>query len=173
MAQRELWETRYAAIVQQYPSVEKLDWDKVFRLDPTVLGRIINDILKIDQAEPGKPGKRPSLDVDRARDRLRQFEGEDYSLEAFPDAFRALTGDRSLRSVARRVGLSHNNIHRLLTGEVSPAPQVMVQIAQAFDRNPSYFQEYRVAAVVGMMLERLSGSPEQSIAIYRRMKAAA
>ena len=40
------WKERYQLIVSVFPSVETLDWNEVFRADPAILGRIVNDIIR-------------------------------------------------------------------------------------------------------------------------------
>jgi transcriptional regulator with XRE-family HTH domain len=168
---RELWQTRYNNIIQQYPSVDSLDWMKVFKADPTILGNIVNDILKVDQAAPGKPGKRPSLDVVSAKERIRQFEGQDYSLQNFCEAFREITLGRSIRNISVKTGLNRNYVHRLLEGKLSPTPIVMEQIAKAYNHSPGYFMEYRIAYIVGGLLRRFDSNPEMGISVYRRLRA--
>jgi plasmid maintenance system antidote protein VapI len=171
MMARELWQTRYSNIVQQYPSVDTLDWMKVFKADPTILGNIVNDILKVDQAAPGKPGKRPSLDISSAKERIRQFEGEDYSLLEFCESLKEITLGRSIRNISARTGLNRNYVHRLLEGKLSPTPTVMEQIAKAYNRSPGFFMEYRIAYIIGALQRRFEYSPETAISLYRKLKA--
>jgi len=167
------WSERRRLISHYFPSVDRLDWMEVFRQDPGLMGRIINDILKLDAAVPGKPGKRPGLDQKDAERRLATLLGERYSELPFPQAFRNLAGERSVRHVATKTGLNRNTIHRLMTGTQVPDEWEIEQIAAAFDVAPSYFTEYRMAAVVGFIYSQLMRNPEATVIFYKKINDAA
>lgn len=166
------WHERVEMVHKQFPSVARLDWYKVFREDPSVLGRLINDILKVDAAQPGKPGKRPAVVSGEGHNRLRQLAGEDFSSYAFTDAFKILCGERSIRSIAAKTGLDRNHVHRLLNGAIPTAP-VMEQIARAFKKEPGFFAEYRLAYLFAVMHHKLDSFPESTIGFYRKVKGLA
>lgn len=164
------WSERRKLIVEHFPSVERLDWVEVFRQDPSIMGRIINDILRLDAAEPGKPGKRPGLARGDVEQRLEKLFGSRFSDRPFPKAFKSLIGDRSIRHVASKTGLNRNTVHRLLKGEQIPDEYEMEEIAKAFDINPAYFAEYRLAYVVGFIYSRLAVNPEATIVQYKKIQ---
>lgn len=164
------WRERYQLIVSVFPSVENLDWNEVFRADPAILGRIVNDIIKQEQARPGTPGKRPALDPEVASQRIRELSGEDYSLLPFEQAFNNLKGDRSVRHVASMVGLDKSMVHKLLTGKTHPTMEQMEKIAAGFKKQPGYFHEYRVAYVLSMMFALMDDGPESAIVQYRKLR---
>jgi DNA-binding phage protein len=164
------WDRRARLIVRQFGSVEQLAWRKAFRTDLDLYARTIKDILKLDQAPPGRPGPRPALDYDQGIARLSQYMGEDYSLEPFKYAFRSLAGQRSIRSLARKVDLSKTQVHRLLEGDLEPGSYEMSQIAKAFGKHPSFFVEWRAMWITNALVQRLIDNPEASIVLYGKLK---
>lgn len=164
------WDRRAALILSQFDSVEKLRWRKAFESDIDLFARLVKDILKLDQAQPGRPGPRPALDYKEGVARLKQYMGQDYALDPFPESLKNLANGRSIRAVARKSGLSKNHIHRLLTGELEPDAYAMSRIAEAFGKHPSYFPEWRDFWITNALVHRLRDHPESSIALYRRFK---
>jgi len=114
---KQQWAERAKEIMATFPSIELLNWDKVFELDPVIAGRIINDIIKIGGPSTGRPGKRASLTEQEASSRYRQIIGEDFSYSPFQDAFKDLCGKRSLSTVANLTGLDRNAVYRLIKGK--------------------------------------------------------
>jgi transcriptional regulator with XRE-family HTH domain len=163
------WGERSKLIQKHYPHTAKLDWFQVFYEDPAVLGRIINDIIKLDGERTGKPGKRPTLELDIAEDKLRKLRGEDYTLLEFKDAFKVLCGKLSIRGVAHKTGLDKSYIHRLLNGDAIPTVEAMETIAKAFKKKPSYFVEYRIGYIVAVISHKLEQIPETSVHLYLKL----
>lgn len=163
------WEDRAEKIKARFPSVEKLDWTDALERDEDLFARIIRDILKLEQAVPGRPGPRPSLDVFSATRRMQQLFGNDFSLRPFPDSLRTLAGDRSIRHLAVKTTLERSHIHRLLLGQLEPDGFDMRMCAQAFGKHPSYFMEWRHLFVIAAVLRRLEWSPETSVSLFRQM----
>ena len=164
------WDKRYDVIKTQFPDPKTFDWRKAFDKDLDLFARIMRDVLKVDQAVPGRPGPRPALDYDRGVKSLRQMMGQDYSTLPFPDTFQFLAGDRSLSHTARKTGLSRSQVHRLLRGESQPDVNEMTMVAEAFGKHPSFFLEYRAAFVVAALSEKLLNAPEATIGFYRRIQ---
>lgn len=168
------WDERHELIKKTFPSVVALDWNKVFLQDPGLLGRILNDILKADQAVPGRPGKRPALDRDEARKRWREIIGDDsvdFTMLPFHKAFQNLAGDKySIRHLANKCKLDKSMIHNLLRGEKAPTPEIMEKVAWGFKLSPSYFLEYRVAYVLGVLFYKLTSQPESTVVFYNKVK---
>lgn len=165
------WDDRVRLIGKVFPSTENLDWYKVFKQDPALLGTIINDIIKASQASPRRPGKRASVDAPTTMRELTTLAGDDYSLEEFPKAFAALMGGRSIRHTAARTGLDRNTVYRLLHGKMPPNAYLMEAIAKAFGKDPSFFAEYREAWIVSCIAFQLQRIPESSITFYRKMRS--
>jgi transcriptional regulator with XRE-family HTH domain len=162
------WKDRYEVVKQQFPSVQSLDWERVFRADPTIMGNILNDIIKVQVAPKGRPGKRPALEKEQAREVLAQYKGEDYTLLPFPKAVTRLKGKLSVRQFARRVSMSPTYAYNLMTGYKEPTVEDMQIVADAYGKEPSFFYEYRVAFITALMVERVDYAPESSIIYFER-----
>ena len=164
------WEKRAKLIHAAYPSTVTVDFEKVFRVDPAVMGRIIADIQKREAAPSGKPGKIPAVNKEDADQYLRRYQNDDYTIHKFADAFKLLKGDRSTRAMAHKCKLAQTMVQRLLDGKAEPTVAVMENVARAFKKHPSFFVEYRVAYVVGMMAQRMEAIPEASIVPYLKLR---
>lgn len=162
-------EERVRLIQAEFPSVAELDWKRAFDHDIDLFGRIVRDILKIDQTVPGRPGPRPEPDPERAMASLRQLMGQDYTHLPFCEAFTILADGRSYRQLARKVDMSVMTVHRLRAGQLDPTMIQMSQVADAFGKHGSFFAEYRALVIAGAIVYRLERSPESSIGIYRRL----
>lgn len=44
-------------IVAAYPNVDNIDWEKLFKADPAILGNIIADLLRHKNGKAAKHGK--------------------------------------------------------------------------------------------------------------------
>jgi transcriptional regulator with XRE-family HTH domain len=171
------WEERYEMVKEEFPSVERLDWNKALKMDDDLFGRILRDIIKIDLSPSGRPGPRSSLEWGEGMARLRRYMGVDYSLETFVPTFKRLIEKpdgtlRSVRNVAAKTGLNRSHVHRLLTGQLEPDVFAMTEIAKAFDKHPSYFLEYRTRFIASSVLNRVENVPEASINLYRQLMEA-
>lgn len=164
------WNDRAKLIMEAFPSTVALDFEKVFRVDPAVMGRIIADIQKREATPSGKPGKIPSVNKEDASQYLLRYQNDDYTIYAFKDAFKYLKGDRSTRAMAHKCKLGQTMVQRLLNGKAEPTVEIMENVARAFKKHPSFFVEYRVAYVVGMMAQRMEAIPEASIVPYMKLR---
>lgn len=163
------WQDRYNAIVSDYPSVGSIDWSSALKKDPDLFARILGDVLKAE-GRGSTPGKRPNLDRDQAYDQFKKFSLEDFSEYNFLKAFNSLASGRSVRNIANKTGLGKSYVHRLLKGEVEPTFYAMEQIAKGFNKQPSYFLEYRIAHVLYSMETMLSSNPEMATSWYLKIK---
>lgn len=161
-----------AAIRAQFPSVDNLDWQKVFKADIELHAKVWRDILKYDQAGEGRPGPRPALDIKPAVKRFFQLTDDDFSMESFPEALRLISGNMSVRKIAERTGLDRNTVHRLMKREIEPDNYEMELVATAFGRLPSYFLEYRIGYILMFMQKHMMKYPESSVAPYLRIRNA-
>jgi hypothetical protein len=159
-----------AAIRAQFPSIDNLDWERAFRLDTELYGRVWKDILKADQVAEGRPGPRPPLDLEKASKRYLQLTGEDYVFTPFKEAFRDMIGSDSIRKVSSNTGLDRNLVARLLSGDVEPDNYEMEVIATAYGRRPSYFLEYRIGYVLMMVHAHMMKYPESSVSPYVKVR---
>lgn len=163
------WEKRAALIKERFPTVSSFDWNTALDRDINLFGQLLRDILKLEQAVPGRPGPRPSLDVTEATKRMRQILGDDFTIEPFPKALKALAGPLSIRALANHTKLNKDCIHRLLKGETEPDGYLMRMCAQAFGKHPSYFLEWRILYITQTIVSRLEWSPETTIGMYTQL----
>lgn len=171
-------EERKRLIAEKFPSTQSLNWEKAFGNNIELLARILQDILKVDVAPTGRPGPRPNLDRTRAEPDLERLLGKDpaahpYTSLPFAEAFRLLVGDRSLRSLANKLAVSKSNLQRWLSGAATPNTDQMERIAAVFDKQPSYFAEYRAVTIAATVGDQLAGDPDFSIRVYERLAQAA
>lgn len=170
------WDERLSVIRREFPSTTMgvEGWVKAFDRDIDMLGSILRDVLKADQAEPGRPGPRPSLEATRAQPRFDEWMGKDpsdrpYTELPFTTALSLLKKEQSFTQVARKTGISRSHLHRLANGEFLPTLTQMEQIAKAYGKRPSYFVEYRIGVIVGAIAEGLAGSPHRSVPAYETL----
>jgi hypothetical protein len=159
---------RRELIEKHFPSVVTLSWFKAMLVDPVhVFGEIMRDIHRHDARPEGHVGRSGTPDLRVAMARHRQFMGDDYSVLVFHEAFQALAGWQpagprrrggrvGIATVARRIGRSRAETHRLLTGAGEPTVATMTAVAVAYGKDPSYFVEYRKVAVLKAMARSLA-----------------
>lgn len=165
------WKERYEVIRAHFPVVDQIDWMKAFQ-DTDLYGRLWRDILRVDQVNEANAGQgpRPALDPKRARERLRQLMGEDYTYLPFQESFTILAGNRSVRHLASKAGLGKHFVWNLKNGVTQPDLYTLEVIAKAFGKDPSYFLEYRIAYVIGAMASRMEKAPEMTVDMYRELR---
>jgi transcriptional regulator with XRE-family HTH domain len=97
-----------------------------------------------------------------------EFRG-DYSELPFTDAFRILVRGNSQRIIARKTGISKTRIVRLQQGDDRPSATDLRVIAEAYDKKPAYFVEYRAEYIIAAIATRLQGEHELTVALYRKL----
>lgn len=172
----ETWHKRYKEIKEEFPSVAKVDWDTALDFDPTLLSSLLADLLKAEGRRT-RPGKRPPLDRQLAETELAKVTSSDYSEYPFGVAFKALVHGRSIRNIAHKTGLDRTQVHRLLGGRSGEAPllpsfETMAQIAKSFNRDPSYFLEYRTAHILFALDNFFQENPETATVWFKKLKTA-
>lgn len=163
------WEKRSKLIKEKFPSVGTINWEKAFTTDIDLMGSILKDVLKEDLAIKGRPGPRAAIPYEEGMARLKQYMGDDYTVLAFPEAFKALAAGRSIRHLCGTTGLDRTLVFRLLNGKVEPDAYVMQEIAKGFKKDPSYFAEYRLLAITKAVADSFDRYPETSINVYRKL----
>ena len=162
------WDERVELIYEHFPKAKSADWNVVLS-DLDTLGEVVRDILRLEQATPGKSGPRPAPEIRDGMKSLRQWNGEDHSVMPFHEAFKVLARGYSMTHLARKTGLDRNKVYRLLRGEHDATPAEMNQVARSFGKEPSYFLEFRTAYIMAMLGARLEQAPEATIALYRKV----
>lgn len=178
------WDDRQALIRKRFPAGKNLSgaespetqaaWKRAFDHDIDLAGRILREVLRVDQATPGRLGPRLALDASRAQPLVDEWLGRDplarpYTTLPFAEALTKLAGTRSLRHLSTKVTISPSQVRRLLRAEVTPSGKEMETIAGAFGKDASYFLEYRVGAIAAHIMHSLVGQPEHSIRYYEAM----
>ena len=162
------WHERVRLIEQQFPSARNADWNVILR-DNDIFGRIIKDILKVDQLEPGRAGPRPNLDYDRGMQSWRELTGQDYCEHPFPEAFRWLTRRDSYTQIARKTSISKTRLFKLAHGHVEPTVEDLRDIATAYGKKAPFFAEYRAEYIMALIAARLLSEAEMTIALYTKL----
>lgn len=163
------WKNRVVKIRKNFPEVSNIDWGRVFREDPAILGKLINDIIKLDQVRTGKPGKRPSLAVKEASQKLRELRGEDYSVYPFAETLRVLASGLTAQQTATLLLISKSKLRDVYIGRSNLDLSLIERAAAAFDKHPSFFTEYRVSYLLAILDKKLMGYPESSIIYYEKV----
>lgn len=162
-ARRDLIEERWpsTAVLVFGPVTPESDaaWLEVLEHDE-VLHRLLKDLIKREVK---------GADVRGAQRALMRFSGEDYSMEPFVRALRAMVAPRSIRHAARNAGVSKSHLARLLSGEAQPSIEDLRTIAAGFGRDPSYFREYRAWKLAEHVTTRMCDLPDISVALYRQL----
>lgn len=166
------WHDRSEEIKSNFFSIENLDWKKVFTEDPEILGSIINDMLKMRVPGKGRPGKRPALDNKDSKDLFSNLIGTDYSEQIFSLTFNKLKSKSrlSIRSLGDELGMDKMLVHRLLSGKQNPSLNQMERVASYFNKDPSYFLEWRIAYIITFIHAALHDYTESSIVVFKKLK---
>jgi hypothetical protein len=165
-------ERRMDLIREQFPSTTRLNWRKAFANDRDLFVRVWQDMLKLGQPQPGRPGPRPALEQKESFREFRALSGEDYSMEPFIATFKALADGLSFTTLARKLSMDRNYVYRLTAGTIEPDVYALREIAKTFKKDPSYFLEYRLHFVSAAMVQRMTETPESSVSLYRKLMAA-
>lgn len=94
-------------------------------------------------------------------------------MRPFHEAFTILAGERSLRGLAAKTGISFSQVRRLLRGDTEPSAREMEQVAKGFGKSPGYFLEYRRGVILAAICERLTAIPEASVKYWYEIASAA
>lgn len=165
------WDETVTRIYKEVPETEAVDWERVFREDPKILGNIVNDIIKVSVSKRGRPGKRSASSEEDVTADLRKLTGSDFSELPFSAALRVAMGSKSLRQTAMLAGLDKMTVHRLLNDEGKPATAVQMEmLAGALKKDPSYFVEYRAAYVCQALFKMLCDNSESAAVFYKKLK---
>jgi len=165
------WQDTLDRIERDVPGTKEVDWAALFSADRWILGDLINDVIKINISEKGRPGKRSAQNVGDIEADLKKLTGEDYAVRPFPDALREAMGGRSIRRVASQSYLDKMTVHRLLNGKGAPATaEQMEWLAIAVRKDPSFFMEYRVLYVCSVIYQMMMSSSEAATIQFNKLR---
>lgn len=167
MSAVDVWEDRLQQAHASYPAatvpVTAVDMARVVNGEE-ILVRLLRNVLAVDNVAVRR-GQRDIVDVEEGRQLLAELRGQDYTVEPFHDALRALNGPRSLENLKRRTGMSKANLSRLMTAQKTPRVDEMETVAAAFGKRPMYFAEYRAATFAAIVQAQLTADPDRSAAL--------
>ena len=167
------WDETVARLYQEIPDAESVNWEALFRSDPKILGDLVNDIIKVNVSQKGRPGKRSASSEEDVAADLRKLTNSDYAEVPFAEAMKAAMGSRSLRQTAMLADMDKMTLHRLLGGTGVPVTSVqMEQLAAAVKKDASYFLEYRAAYVCHAIYRMLCGNSESATIFFKKVKRA-
>ena len=151
------------------PDLTAQDWRKVIEENPDISFRIVSDIVKCVQSEntPNRTGRRPSPEAMSFEELMETLFPKHYSSEPFPVACRALIGSRTQTEFAAAAAISQSHLCRLLNEQRTPDLAVMESLAAAGGVSPSYFVEYRAAALAQALTDFLLAQPQQTMAAMK------
>jgi len=167
------WQATLDRIEAEVPGTKEIDWAALFSADPKILGDLVNDVIKINISEKGRPGKRSAQNAEDIEADLKKLTGEDYAIRPFPQAFREAMEGRSLRQVAAASHTDKMILHRILKGTQEPTSEQIELIAAAVKKDPSYFMEYRVLYVCSVIYQMMMTSSEAATIQFNKLKGAA
>lgn len=162
------WSDRIKRARSLYPTVDTRDeWEEALHLEGA-LGALLLNLVRVPEADAPSTGQRGHRPLPTEAETLRRldeiFHG-DFTNAPFDQALRALAGDRSIRHVASKTGLSPSTIHAYLHNRRQPSPADLERIAQGFKKRPSYFLEWRISALCSLLAEYLEQNPEHSVVL--------
>jgi hypothetical protein len=165
------WAERMELIKKRFPWMNDSRWIAELLDDPHGLGMVLQDVLKVTAATPGRDGPRATVTAKEGLPLLRQLWDDDYSYLPFHESFQALAAARrlSIRGIAAKTNINYGQINRYLKGTALPTVEEMQVIAKAFKKDPSYFYEYRIAALEAAMAKQMDRIPELSVKLYRQL----
>jgi transcriptional regulator with XRE-family HTH domain len=100
--------------------------------------------------------------------------GDNYSEQNFAITLTKLKKDTnlSIRALGEELGMDKMLIHRLLTDKQKPSLAQIELVAEYFNKQPSYFLEWRIAYVITFIYEALNKYTESSVIIFKKLKPA-
>lgn len=174
------WPAIVERIHDRYPSTAARDYRSEVRgrMDTDTLASILRDVVRVGHS-PVQRGQRPMPSAEVGLERLRTIRGEDFSVAPFAVAFAALAKWRSRATIARQTGLERTRVQRLLSGwrieadgtrtPRRPTIEEMEIIAAAYDKQPTYFAEYRTHVVAALVAAEMASNPELSATVLHRL----
>jgi DNA-binding phage protein len=162
------WEERLRLVEQEFPGVLQTDFNVVLR-DNDVFARVLKDILKVDQIEPGRAGPRPNLDVERGMQTWKEMTGQDFSEQPFHVAFQFLSRGESFTMIARKTLISRSRVYKLWQGWIGPTVDDLRTVASAYGKRPAFFAEYRAEYILAAIAARLTREAEMTVPLYLKL----
>lgn len=161
----------WSSALERHPygsaSIEPDFWETFLAENPQVLHRLLADIYSATYGTE----KPPSV-----HDLWELMSVPQFSTKPFGEAVFEVMGTRSIRWLARQVGMAHEPTRRLLIGArpivmVNDVPGSMKRLeafARALSVHPSYFVEWRRLWIMSLIDVAFTSQPSLSIGVFRR-----
>lgn len=159
MNKKEELQAKIISLKNKFPQLENIDWSEVIRKNPDVLENIVGDIVKTE-------GSRRKVNRSDKTRRISAIYNTDHSEKPFKESFTILSVNESIRKTASKIEASPAHVYNLKEGKAEPTIEIMERIAIAYNRDPSYFLEYRVHYVLKSISHFLMKNPETASAWY-------
>jgi DNA-binding phage protein len=153
------WDKKIHKLRDAYPEIKGINWSKILGTEPEVFRSIVGGV--------GKNGSNKTGTHSESNQKFAQIFNDDYSELPFIEALNVLWADRSLSDMVVKTGVSRQIIYDMKRGKRHPSFEEMAQIAEAFDRDPSFFLEYRIGKVLAAIDTFLVRSPETASSWYK------
>lgn len=164
------WDQTLSDLYDRIPDMNKFTWEAIARNDPASIGALIGDVIKVSVSQKGRPGKRSFPSLARATTDYNRLKKQDYSEIPFTQVLQSYLKTKSIRAVASLAHVDKGVIHRLAQGKTKPTIEHIEAIAQAMDKHPSFFIEWRAAYVACVLYASLSEIHESSVVFYNKIK---
>ena len=148
---------------EEMPALQEINWSEIINKNPDVLEGIVGGVIKVG-------GKRRKISRQDGARRLNQVYEQDFSEKPFCESFSIICGKDSLRTTAAKTGISYSHVFQLKSGNATPTIRMMEDIAIAYNREPSYFLEYRIHFVLESMSSFLMKNPEVATTWFNKSK---
>lgn len=166
---------RLIAPVDEYSSEQ---WREHWLSHPEGFLQVLGDMYRVYKSEEAKrngtanpQGGRRKTTIDGNAAELWKLVTPEFSTEAFPQAFVAAQGTRSIRQIAMRSGVQASSIVRFLGRSKgrndSPSRYDLERLAKALDVHPAYFREWRELVVAEFITRLMAEKPHLSISLLK------
>lgn len=166
----------FANAKQQFRFRAEEEWVELFDRAPHIIAQLLGDLYRETIAErerdSGKAriGRRPKV-VAGSLEELWEILTPRYSMEPFAVSARELiSAAPSLRAFAKRAGIHHHTITRMMRGEVALDRFRLEQIAKAGRVHPVFFMEYREMLICESVLSLLRQRPNVGIRVVKQIQ---
>lgn len=160
---------------KEYPSLTHLSgpptkasrkaWVAVFNARPDAMHNLLADYIKQVYATPGRIGQRPM-----PKEESVDFQGLVYGENSEQPIHEALPGliRMSERAFCQKIHMSRTQFQRLLAGEYDPDISEIRIIADAVNKPPTFFMEYRKAMAIAAFINLIDERPGIATSLYRQ-----
>lgn len=140
-------------------------WDALFDANPDMVQAIFADIIKQTYATPGKVGQRPMPNEADIIDDLDWIFESEPNREPMSRCLPRMM-KMSERRFCEKINMSRRSFQRLMSNEYTPDVNEIRMIAQAVDKPPAFFIEYRRRMLFSALGHMLMTQPQFVDTLY-------